>query len=166
MTDVKEPPAENQAEHVYRVLAVGNEEHVEQVERAVKLAGHEVVPVTTTQEALRFLHTEDKVDVIVCQTHLETESVFGFLKQVTTEPLHRDLKFMMLCVNPSDLAQSVSEAVQDAANLLGASKYLMLEGTDIQRLAREIDALLPTMPPRQEIIQHEEEQKRKKRHRS
>jgi CheY-like chemotaxis protein len=166
MAEILEPPPENRKPHTFRVLAVGNDEHVEQIGRATHIAGHEVVPVTTIPEAMQFLHAEDKVDVIVCQTHLEQESVFGFLKQLKGESLHRDLKFMMVCVNPSDLAQSVSEAVHDAANLLGASKYLMLEGTDIQRLSREIEALLPTMPPRKEIVEHEEQMKRKKKRHS
>jgi CheY-like chemotaxis protein len=164
MPDVHEPPSETRKDHVYRVLAVGNAEHVDQVERATKMAGHEVVPVTTTDEALRFLHTEDKVDVIVCQTHLEWDSVFSFLRKVKAEPLHRDLSFMMLCVNPSDLARSVNAAVNDAADILGASKYLVLEGTDIHRLSKEIDALLPTVPPRKEIVAHSLDEMAKEPH--
>ena len=83
------------------------------------------------------------IDLVVSETHLESESVFDLLKAVKSKKRYDHVRFMMLCTNASDLARFASQSIQSAANMLGADKYLIMNDFDVNRLAREIDALMP-----------------------
>lgn len=152
MAEIKRPPKDGTPEYkIYRVLALGSTSHVGHIERACKIAGHEVVPVTSIAQGLQFLEDQDHVDVIVAETHLELESVFDFLRAVKAEPKHSNVRFMMLCTDPSDLAKFANESVEQAASLLGVDKYLLMNVADTSRLAKEIDVLMPETLPQKEL---------------
>lgn len=150
MTEIKQSPGFRPDNDIYRAMALGTPEHVNAVENACKLNGHEVVPVTTIAEGMDFLNRINHVDVIVAETHLENESVFDFLKAVKAEPQHKDVRFMMLCINASDLAKFANQAIEHAATILGVDKYVLIEDADETRLAKEIDALMPETLPKKE----------------
>ena len=135
---------------VYRILALDTVEHIETLKVAAQRAGHEVVAVTRISEAMHFLDTKDHVDVVVSAVHLEEESVFDFLRKMKQSPLHKDVPFMMLCSDPGEFALAVNRSVQTAAAVMGVDKYLTMPKYDVNRLMKEIAAMIPERPPSKE----------------
>ncbi len=130
-------------EKTYRVLALGTAKHLEQIVQGCLIAGHEVIPVSSIHDAMECLDGDSPIDLVVSETHLESESVFDLLKAVKSKKRYDHVRFMMLCTNASDLARFASQSIQSAANMLGADKYLIMNDFDVKRLAKEIDALMP-----------------------
>lgn len=131
----------------YRILTLENPDNIERLKSVCQRAGHQVVPVTTIAQALEFLETKDHVDIIVAAAHLETESVFEFLVRVKKADSHlRTVPFVMLCADPGMLATVTSPAVEIAANLMGADKYLLMPEFDAEKLMAEIEPLFPPIP--------------------
>jgi PleD family two-component response regulator len=145
---IKRPASEHTEGECYRVLALGTPMHVDQLEEACLKAGHEVVAMTTIEDAMTFLETKNHVDIVICETHLLNESVFEFLKQVKADSMHANVRFMMLCTNASELAKFTSLSTEHAAILLGCDKYLLMQNLDIDRLAGEINLLMPKALPK------------------
>jgi CheY-like chemotaxis protein len=132
----------------YRILVLDTAEHINRLERACREGGHEIVSVSHIAEGLEFLRRKDKVDVVVSAVHLEGESVFDFLREMKNDPVHCDVPFIMICSEPSEIAVYVNEHIEQAAEVLGADKYLMMDEYDGGRLLREIEASLPDLLPR------------------
>lgn len=126
-----------------RVLALGQPKHLSQIEQACTRAGHEVLPATSIAASMALLHA-NSVDLIICETFLEWESVFEFLRQVRATPQYDSVRFMMLCADAGRIAKLASHSVEQAASALGVDRYLFSETFDVETLSSEIELLLPT----------------------
>jgi CheY-like chemotaxis protein len=150
MTDVEQPIRKLPPNDTYRILTLDNPANIVKLKDACKLAGHQVVPVNTVAAAMAFLETKDHVDVIVAAAHLENESVFEFLKCVKSSNSHlKDVPFIMLCAEPGTLGLLTSGAVEIAAEVMGADKYLLMTEFDASLLMQEIEQLLPPIPSKE-----------------
>lgn len=153
MPDIEQPIKHLLPFDTYRILTLEDAENIEKLKIACRRAGHEVVPVTTIAQAMAFLETKDHVDVIVAAAHLQSESVFEFLKRVKGSDSHlKAVPFLMLCADPGILATVTSSAVEIAANLMGADKYVLMIEFDADRLMEEIYPLLPAVPAKELAI--------------
>jgi CheY-like chemotaxis protein len=150
MTEIEHPDHSRPDGRIYRILVLDTPEHVDDLTTICTALGHEVVPVLTISEGMKFMDTKDHVDVIVSAAHLDNESVFDFLRQVKSSPLHRDVPFMLICSEPSEVGLFVSEVVAKAAHVLGAAKYLVMDTFNGRQLMREINALLPETTPKKD----------------
>ncbi len=152
MTEIEQPTTHLPPRQTYRILTLENPENIEKLKEACKQAGHQVVPVLTINEAMRFLDTKDHVDIIVAAAHLQNESVFHFLQKVkSTECFHHQVKFVMLCADPGTLALATSPSVELAATLMGADKYLLMPKFDAAKLMEEIEPLFPRVPSKEPV---------------
>ncbi len=128
----------------YRILVLGEKiGHLDEIKQACKALGQEVVPVTSIQEGLTFLDTKDHVDVVVAEAFLEQESVFDFLKQLREHPMHQDVPVMLMAAEPSATGEFCLPSVEQAAQVLGAYKFIYMPHFDVKRLMREVQAILP-----------------------
>jgi PleD family two-component response regulator len=131
----------------FRILTLEDADNIEKLKIACKEAGHQVVPATTITLAMDFLKTKDHVDVIIAAAHLQSESIFEFLKQVKATDSHlHAVPFVMLSSDPGFIATITSPAIELAANLMGADKYLLMTEFDAERLMKEIEPLFPAIP--------------------
>ena len=147
MTKIEKPTLEKPALQTYRILTLEDEENIFKLKEACKSAGHEVVPVLTIQQAMAFLDTKDHVDLIISATHLNNESVFEFLAKVKAPgSMHKDVPFVMLCLEPGYLAQVTSDIVENAASILGADQYILMPKFDAHSLMAQVIPLLPRIP--------------------
>lgn len=150
MTEIEQPIRKLPSICTYRILALENVENIEKLKEACKLAGHQVVAVLTIAEAMAFLETKDHVDLIIAAAHLKNESVFEFLQRVKSNDSHlKDVPFVMLSAEPGPLAIITSPAVEIAADVMGADKYLLMPEFDGARLMQEIEQLLPPIPSKE-----------------
>jgi len=139
-----EQGALRRAEDTYRVLVLdGKEDHMPRIVKACKEAGQEVVPCRSIKEAFAFLETKDHVDVIVTEAFMENESVFDFLKEAKVTPEHRDVPIVIMAAEPGAIGMFCMPGVAQAAETLGAYKFLVMPKFDEAHLAREIQAILP-----------------------
>jgi len=150
ITKIEEPIVHLPPLKTYRILTLENRENIELLKVTCKLAGHQVVPVYTIGEAMAFLDTKDHVDVIISAVHLEEESVFEFIKKVKApESIHKDVPFVMLCMQPNPLAMVINKSTELAGKLMGADKYLYMPAFDADRLMAEVKPLLPAVPTKE-----------------
>ncbi len=147
MSKIEQPTKKLAPTETYRILTLENPENIEKLKETCKKAGHQVVPVLTIAEAMAFLDTRDHVDVIISAVHLEEESVFEFLKRVKApDSMHKDVAFVMLCMEPNPLASTINKSTALAGKLLGADKYVYMPSFDAERLMNEVEPLLPPVP--------------------
>jgi hypothetical protein len=86
----------------------------------------------------------------VAAAHLQNESVFEFLRLVKNLDSHlHAVPFLMLCAEPGFIAAATSPAVEVAAALMGADKYVLMIEFNAERLMSEIEPLLPAIPARE-----------------
>ena len=104
----------------------------------------------TIAEGMHFLNTEDHIDVVISRVHIENESVFDFLKEIKSRDQHKDVRFMMICSDPSEFAKAVDETVRTAAEIMGVDKYLTMKTYDVEKLMKEIEAIIPRTLPKKE----------------
>ncbi len=126
-----------------RVLALlENQESASVVSSCLDEAGHNVSITSNYREAKSIL-TAHHFDLIISDVHLQNGgSVFEFLKWVSQNTKVRDINFVLFSLAPTELAKSMAKEVQLAAQILGASKYLVMESFDSQLFLEEIEAVL------------------------
>lgn len=150
MAKIEQPIKHRPNDDTYRVMVLDKQKNIDELTIACKLEGHEVVPIVSVAEGMRFLTTKDHIDVVISAVYLEDEDVFEFLKEIRQAPIHKDVKFMMICSDPSALANVLNKSVQTAAEVMGVDKYLMMTDYDIERLMKELKAILPAREPYKE----------------
>ncbi|MFA7339956.1 MAG: hypothetical protein WC028_24475 [Candidatus Obscuribacterales bacterium] len=147
MTKIEQPSLKLDAEDTYRILALENPENIDKLKEAWKSAGHQVVPVLTISQAMAFLDSRDHVDLIISAVHLEEESVFEFLQRIKApDSMHKDVAFVMLCMEPNTLAPAINKSTELAGKLLGADKYIYMQEFDAELLIAEVEPLLLNVP--------------------
>ncbi len=146
-TKIEQPTLHKPALETYRILTLEDAENIEKLKDACKNAGHQVVPVLTIRQAMEFLDVKDHVDLIISATHLQSESVFDFLRRVKSQDsAHRNVPFVMLCLEPGGLARMTSDVVESVAEIMGADHYIMMPEFDAGELLRQIEPLFPPIP--------------------
>ena len=143
MSGMPRPEGDN-----YRILVLDESvERMNAITLACQLIGQEVVPVTTIKAGMKFLLTKDHVDVVVSEVYLQNESVFDLLKELKSLPHHSSVPVILLAVNPGAIARFLSDSVAEVALALGAYKFLVMPDYDVERLMKEIAAVLPSDKP-------------------
>jgi response regulator RpfG family c-di-GMP phosphodiesterase len=148
MPQLIEPDTNNEPSKIYRIMVLDTKENIGLLTEACLRDGHQVVPVLTISEGMHFLDTKDHIDIVISRVHIETESVFDFLKEVKSRDHHKNVRFMMICSNPSEFAKAVDETVRTAAEIMGVDKYLTMSTYDVGRLMKEIEAIIPRTLPK------------------
>ena len=134
------------AKDTFRILIMDTVEHTDQLKKACKDAGHDVVAVQTIKEAFSFLDGKDHADVIVCAAYLEDESMFEFLKRLRKNPIHKDSMFLTLALAPGPIGAGANTSTENAGRLLGADAFVSMPVFDPAQLIAEIKKLLPRVP--------------------
>src|ERR1700722_13837781 len=88
------------AKDTFRILIMDTVEHTNQLKKACKDAGHDVVAAQSIKEAFAFLDGKDHADVIVCAAYLEDELLFDFLNRLRSNAIHKNSMFMTLALAP------------------------------------------------------------------
>jgi len=147
----------------FRILIMDTPTHTDQLKEACKSAGHSVIAVHSIREAFSFLNGRDHADVVMCAAHLEDESVFEFLKQLKSNPIHQNSMFMTLSLAPGRAGTRLNDSIEKAGRLLGADAFVSMPVFDAEQLIAEIKLLLPSIPAleadRLKELQKEESQK-------
>lgn len=150
MTKIEQPSVRLDAEDTYRILTLENPENIDKLKEAWKDAGHQVVPVLTIAQAMAFLDSRDHVDLIISAVHLEEESVFEFLQRVKApDSMHKEVPFVMLCMEPNPLASALNKSTALAGKLLGADKYVYMPQFDAAHLIAQVEPLLAAFPKKE-----------------
>lgn len=134
------------ARDTFRILIMDTPAHTDQLKAACKNAGHSVIAVHSIREAFSFLDGRDHADVVICAAHLEDESVFDFLKQLKSNPLHQNSMFMTLSLAPGPVGIRLNNSTEKAGRLLGADAFVSMPVFDAEQLISEIRLLLPLVP--------------------
>lgn len=149
----KEPKVEHPAPKdakspmkTWRILFLDYAENIEKLKDAGKDVGYTVVGAVTIEEAWAFLDGKDHADVIVCAAHLEDESMFGFLKSVRESAVHKDVKFLILSLEPGATGARLHRSTKSAAVALGADTYAVMPVFDPYELIELVKKLQPSVP--------------------
>ena len=134
------------AKDTFRILIMDTVEHTNQLKKACKDVGHDVVATQTIKEAFAFLDGKDHADVIICAAHLEDESMFEFLKRLRHNPIHKDSMFMTLALAPGPVGVKMKHSVEVAGRQLGSDAFVSMPEFDAAQLIAEIKKLLPAVP--------------------
>ena len=60
--------------------------------------------------------------------------------------MHKDVAFVMLCMEPNTLAPAINKSTELAGKLLGADKYIYMQEFDAELLIAEVEPLLLNVP--------------------
>lgn len=127
--------------------------NMKRVRRSLEPVGHVVIGFSSQPVAVSFLKNE-KVDLIISAVHLDEGNVFDFLKWSRSYPTNQSTPFVFFCAEPNQYGKHVFGAVKSAGELLGVSKYILMETFDTIQFRCEIAKLLalstPATPARQE----------------
>jgi CheY-like chemotaxis protein len=134
------------AKDTFRILIMDTFEHVDQLKKACKAAGHSVVPAHTIKEAFAFLDGKNHADVIICAAYLEDESLFEFLRRLRSNPVHKNSMFAILALAPGISGARTNVSTERAGRLLGADAFIDMPVFDAGQLIEEIRKLLPAVP--------------------
>ena len=148
MPELIKPQDDNGPLQTYRIMALDTKENITTLSIACLKDGHQVIPVLTIRDGMDFLNTKDHIDIVISRVHIEDESVFDFLKEVRSRDEHKEVRFMMICTSPSEFAAAVDETIRTAAEIMGVDKYLTMDSYDVERLMKEIYAILPRNLPK------------------
>jgi CheY-like chemotaxis protein len=143
---VENATTEHSARNTFRILILDTVDHVNQLKEACKAAGHSVVPAHTIKEAFAFLDTKNHAAVIICAAYLEDESMFEFLRQLRSNPCHKDSMFAILSLAPGISGAKTNSSTEQAGKLLGANAFINMPVFDPVQLIEEIHKLLPAIP--------------------
>ncbi|MDR3615240.1 MAG: hypothetical protein P4L53_16905 [Candidatus Obscuribacterales bacterium] len=150
MPQIIKPDMNKGPSQTYRIMVLDTKENIGLLTEACLRDGHQVVPVLTISEGMHFLNTKDHIDVVISRVHIENESVFDFLKEIKSRDQHKDVRFIMICSEPSEFAKAVDATVRTAAEIMGVDKYLTMATHDVERLMKEIEAIIPNTLPKKE----------------
>jgi CheY-like chemotaxis protein len=117
------------------------QENVSRVRKSLEPAGHEILPFASKAKAIQFLR-KDRVDMIISAIHLVDGNVFDFLLSVKRDPRNATAPFIFFCAEPTVFSKHVSSGVRTAAQVLGASRYIMMERFDSIDFRHQISELL------------------------
>jgi DNA-binding response OmpR family regulator len=96
------------------------EQHL-QVKDCLEKAGHEVILVDSFARAKAVLQ-EHTFDLVISDVHLENGgSVFDFLKWVKSKASLHPIPFVLVSLEPTDMAKYLADGVQTAARMFGAA---------------------------------------------
>lgn len=132
------------------IALLEHDNHAQQIRKSLQDAGHDVAIVDCFSKAKLILEgrcidatAAATCDLIISEVHLENGgSIFDFLKWVKAHPRLCAVPFVLLSLEPTDLAKYLSDGVQIAARLLGASKYISMIEFDAAVLHEELSELL------------------------
>lgn len=129
--------------------------NTERVKTSLEPLGHEVISVTALDQA-RDVLGHVAVDLVISAVHFKEGNVFEFLKWVRAEGGIIPSRFVFFCAEPTLFAKHVSGAIQTAGELLGASKYIMMDEFDMEEFRRQIkdtlDECSPTASERERVL--------------
>jgi CheY-like chemotaxis protein len=117
--------------------------NLEQVSECLERSGHSVLRANRFETAMRILE-QQQVDLIVSDVHLQNGGdIFDFLVKVHVSPGLQGVPFVCFSFQPTELAEYLSQGVQTAARMLGATSYISMRIFDPQEFAYRINELLP-----------------------
>ncbi|HEY9788798.1 MAG TPA: hypothetical protein V6D22_00270 [Candidatus Obscuribacterales bacterium] len=145
---IKEPSTGNPTK-AFRILVLANE-FSEDITQECLRQGFEVVAVSNHNEGLAFLQSHDHVDAAITPAFAEGSNMFEFLMGLYRMPENIHVPVMVISVEPTELASFCTPAVEAAAKLLGAYKFITLPEFDSRQVMRELKALLPERPSKLE----------------
>lgn len=101
----------------------------------------------TLLKQLEDLHLDrPPLDLIISCVHIEHSrdmTVFDLLKWAKGNPQMAKVPFVLICSEPSSMAQSLIDSVRLAGHSLGASGYLIIEKFDPEKFLAQIEYYLP-----------------------
>lgn len=125
------------------IALVEHKKHAEQIKRCIRAGGHDVSVVNCFSMAQTLLQTHP-CDLIISEVHLENGgNVFDFLKWVKHDPHLGAIPFVLLSLEPSDLALYLHDGVRMAARHLGAAKYISMGEFDAALFNAALSEFLP-----------------------
>lgn len=120
--------------------------NMKRVRRSLEPIGHAVIGFSSQTGAVAFLK-EEKVDLIISAVHLDEGNVFDFLKWSRAYPTNQSTPFMFFCAEPTQYGKHVFGAVKTAGELLGVSKYILMDTFDTIQFRCEVAKLLSLNSP-------------------
>lgn len=124
------------------------------VRRSLEPIGHVVIGFSSQPVAVAFLKNE-KVDLIISAVHLDEGNVFDFLKWARSYPTNQTTPFIFFCAEPTQFGKHVFGAVKSAGELLGVSKYILMETFDTIQFRCEVAKLLALKPAASPVLQQD-----------
>ena len=115
---------------------------VAEFELAIESPGHHLVNFESFFAALSYMN-QHRVDMVLCDVHLEHASGFEFLKEIRNHPLGKNIPFLFYCIEPSDLTKSLVKSILVAADRLGATDVIVMERFKAGELCHEVEKYLP-----------------------
>jgi len=117
------------------------------------LSSHDVSLANDAQEGMAVLkqfedlHLNEKpLDLIISCVHIESRgslTVFDLLKWARGNPQMQEVPFILICSEPSSMAQSLIDSVRLAGHALGATAYMIMEKFDPKEFLNQIEYYLP-----------------------
>jgi CheY-like chemotaxis protein len=127
------------------VALLEHPERAAEIRGCLESADHVVYVVNSFPRAKAILQ-ERKFDLIISDVHLENGgSVFDFLKWVKSDHRMSAVPFVLISLEPTEMAKYLADGVRAAARYMGAAKYISMEKFDAVTLLKEIGELLPAV---------------------
>jgi CheY-like chemotaxis protein len=72
------------------------------------------------------------------RTETSTESVFDFARAAKAESRTKSVPFYFCCIRPSNMMQSMADALQSTATAIGAEYFELLKSEDLSNLPNQV----------------------------
>jgi response regulator RpfG family c-di-GMP phosphodiesterase len=115
--------------------------NMRRVRHSLEPIGHVVIGFSSQRVAIAYLK-EEKVDMIISAVHLLEGDVFDFLKWSRSHPTNQSTPFVFFFAEPTYFGRHVFGAVKSAGELLGVSKYILMDSFDAIQFRSEVAKLL------------------------
>lgn len=138
----------NRCDIVAQIIALlEDRNHAKEIKDCLEAAGYKVSVHGAFPDAKLYLQTNSKCDLIISDVHLENGgNVFDFLRWAKGYPPLSAVPFVLLSLQPSDVAKYLRDGVRVAARHLGAAKYIDMEQFDAVLLEKELSECILEKP--------------------
>jgi CheY-like chemotaxis protein len=115
-----------------------NQQRLRGVQHA--LTPHKLVCTSHVERAILALKTRN-FDLLIAPIYLNSGDIFTLVR--TASEIARDVRPVLLSVDPAETAKYATPSIQTAARFLGVYRYLLLNAPDTVTLRKELEGCLP-----------------------
>ena len=126
------------------IALLEDHKQAQEIKSCLNAAGHTVILAENFKNAKVAL-LENRCDLILSDVHLQNGgTIFDFLRWVRSNPTLKPIPFVLLSIEPTEMASYLSDGVRVAARVFGATKYVSLAKFDPVELMAHLAEFLPS----------------------
>ncbi len=124
---------------------IENHDEWSQLVQSLNRSGHNVHVLEKFSDAIEVLKEGSAIDLIISDVHLQNGGgVFDFLRWVKLDSERAKTPFVLLSMEPTEMAKYLEDGIRISARMLGASLYIRQDKFDSDTLREQIERFLPS----------------------